>query len=66
MLHEPLSFHGHVSDGFAVALKHIAWIRQLPQSESYFNTMLSTALYHLISSYQRRMPLKSFKVRQRR
>lgn len=29
MLYEPLSFHGHVSDGFALALKHIAWIRLL-------------------------------------
>lgn len=53
VLHEPLSFHGHVSDGFALALKRIAWIRQLLQSKSYLNTMLSTALCYLISSYQR-------------
>lgn len=29
MLHEPLSFHGHASDGFALALKHVAWTRLL-------------------------------------
>lgn len=53
MLHEPLSFHGHVSDGFALALKHIARIQQLLESKSYLNTMLGTVLYYLISSYQR-------------
>lgn len=47
MLHEPLSFHGHVSDGFALALKHIAWIRQLLKSKSNLNTMLSAVLYYL-------------------
>lgn len=47
MLYEPSSFHGHVSDGFALALKHIAWIRLLWESKSYSNTMLSTALHYL-------------------
>lgn len=57
MLHEPLRFHGHVSDGFALALEHIAWKRQLLESKSYLNTMLSATLGYLISSYRRRKPL---------
>lgn len=44
MLHEPLRFHGHVSDGFALALKHIAWIRQLLESKSYLNALLSATV----------------------
>lgn len=32
MLHEPCSSHGHVSDGFALVLKHITKIRQLLES----------------------------------
>lgn len=65
MLHEPLRFHGHVSDGFALALKHIAWIRQLLESKSYLNTRLSATLCYLISSYRRRMPLKILRGHQR-